>query len=154
MIREQLATSGFIPSARVGSELDDDGNPKFNLNDPLLKIATHVKVAERSSKREIKRLFTYLREENGWDVRTVLKPEKQKKDKKFAEAGKDVNETRNAIFATNHIAKTVDFRSDRNAGLEMANDAKHIDDRLGAQAGNGCAADMLDAQKASRKCHE
>lgn len=94
VIREQLATSGFVPSARMGSELDDDGNPKFNLNDPLLKIATHVKVAERSSKREIKRLFTYLREENGWDVRTVQKPEKQKKDKKFAEAVKDVNERR------------------------------------------------------------
>jgi hypothetical protein len=94
VIREQLATSGFVPSARMGSKLDDEGNPKFELDDPLLKIATHVKVAERSSKREIQSLFTFLREENGWLVNSILKPEKQKKDKKFAEAVKDVNERR------------------------------------------------------------
>lgn len=94
VIREQLAASGFVPSARIGSQLDDDENPTFNLDDPLLKIATHVKVAERSSKREIKRLFTYLREENGWDVKTVEKPEKPKKDTKFATAQGDVKERR------------------------------------------------------------
>lgn len=94
VIRRQLAASNYVPTARIGTRLNDDGNATYDFEDPLLKIAAHVKVAERSSKRDIVRLFVTLREENGWDVRRIEKPEKPAKNEKLAEAVRNVNEKR------------------------------------------------------------
>lgn len=78
---------------RVGM-LDDDGNPSFDEDDPLLNIAAHVMVAQRSSQNKIVSLFERLRQSNGWDIEKVEKLPKAASDRKWKDAQRDIKERR------------------------------------------------------------
>lgn len=69
VVRRQLALANYVPTA-INGLLDDDGNPSFNEADPLLNIAAHVMVAQRSSQNKIVSLFERLRQSNGWEIVT------------------------------------------------------------------------------------
>lgn len=72
VVRDQLAAAGFVPGALTG-RFDDNGRPAYDANDPLLNIAAHVMVAQRSSQNRIQELFAGLRRANGWDIEVVEK---------------------------------------------------------------------------------
>lgn len=93
VIRRQLATAGFVPSALTG-RLDDAGLQEFNEGDTLLNIAAHVMVAERSSQNRIQKLFEELRHANGWDIVTVEKHDTAVPNKPWKDAQRDVKERR------------------------------------------------------------
>ncbi len=92
VVREQLAAANFVPTARVDGRLDDNGNPVYNLEDPLLKIVTHVEVAACSSKNDLVPLFIKLRQANGWDVVEIEAPQKPEMNVALAGAATAVKE--------------------------------------------------------------
>jgi hypothetical protein len=93
VIRRHLAMSSYVPSA-MRDKLDDNGNQMFDEDDPLLNIATHVMVAQRSSRRRLVALFEELRHSQGWDVEHIEKSAPQKKDTSWRDAKETLEERR------------------------------------------------------------
>ena len=91
VVRRQLASANYVPSA-LKALLDDDGLPIFDPENPLLNIATHVMVAQRSSQNRIRLLFERLREASGWDIESVDKRPKAGNNIKWKDAQRDLKE--------------------------------------------------------------
>lgn len=69
VIRDDLARAYYVPRAVQGR--DEDGDVKYNPEDPLLMICTHITAAQRASKNRLIELFRKLREANGWVITPV-----------------------------------------------------------------------------------
>jgi hypothetical protein len=83
VIRDDLARAYVVPRAVKGRE--EDGDVKYNPEDPLLMICTHITAAQRASKNRLIELFRKLREANGWVVTTVSDAVAPNKDRSEAQ---------------------------------------------------------------------
>jgi hypothetical protein len=99
VIRRQLALASYVPTALNG-RLDEHGNQSFDDANPLLNIAAHVMVAQRSSQNKIVALFQKLRQSNGWDIERVEKTQKMASDSKWKDAQLERKERRIAGILT------------------------------------------------------
>ena len=99
VIRRQLALASYVPTALNG-RLDEHGNQSFDDANPLLNIAAHVMVAQRSSQNKIVTLFERLRQSNGWDIERVEKTQKMASDSKWKDAQLERKERRIAGILT------------------------------------------------------
>ncbi len=122
IIRRQLALANYVPTALNGL-LDDDGNPSFNDDDPLLNIAAHVMVAQRSSQNKIVSLFERLRQSNGWDIARVEKLPKAASDRKWKDAQQDIKERRiQGILGARELddSEYIELAADRDRGAKLS----------------------------------
>jgi Origin of replication binding protein len=103
VVKRQLALANYVPTA-LNRLLDDDGNPSFDESDPLLNIAAHVMVAQRSSQNGIFPLFERLRRANGWDCERVEKQPSTSSNRKWKDAQRNIKERRiNGILSANEL---------------------------------------------------
>jgi len=91
VVKDQLAAANFVPGALTGM-LDDVGRPAYDPDNPLLNIAAHVMVAQRSSQNRIQTLFAELRHANGWDIEVVEKLPTSNKNPTWREAKRNLKE--------------------------------------------------------------
>ncbi len=92
VVRHDLAKAYWVSSANRG--LNEQGDVLYDEDDPLLMISTHVICSQRSSKKNMRRLFEKLRQANGWDVEYVDKVAPAKPTTNWKDAEKDVLERR------------------------------------------------------------
>jgi len=93
VVRHNLAVHNFVPSAVQGT-LSDDGEVVYDKDHPLLMITAHTTCAQRSSKKNLYKLFQKLRMANGWSIETIEKNIIDKPDKKWSEAKRTVADKR------------------------------------------------------------
>lgn len=121
VVRRQLALANFVPTA-INGLLDDDGNPSFNEADPLLNIAAHVMVAQRSSQNKIVSLFERLRQSNGWEIVKVEKLPTVTSDRKWKDAQQDLKERRiQGILEARELddSEYIELAADRDKGAKL-----------------------------------
>lgn len=121
VVRRQLAMANYVPTA-INGLLDDDGNPAFNEADPLLNIAAHVMVAQRSSQNKIVSLFERLRQSNGWEIVKVEKLPKVTTDRKWKDAQQDLKERRIlGILEARELddSEYIELAADRDRGAKL-----------------------------------
>lgn len=130
VIREQLAAANFVPDALSG-KLDDEGRPAYDPDHPLLNIAAHVMVAQRSSQNRIQELFRDLRAANGWDSDLVEKLP-TRSNSKWKDAQRNLNERRIAgILAADIIddSTAIELSQAYERGAKLTKDERFALDR-------------------------
>lgn len=91
VVREHLAKAFYVPSA-VYRRLDENGHIRYNRDDPLLNVVTHVRVAHWASQNNIRALFEKLRKSTGWEIDHIAKPSSLPGESKWDDAEEDANE--------------------------------------------------------------
>jgi hypothetical protein len=122
VIRRQLAVANYVPTALSG-RLDEHGNQSFDDANPLLNIAAHVMVAQRSSQNKIVSLFERLRQSNGWDIERVAKQPKAASDRRWKDAQQDLKERRIlGILEARELddSEFIELAAERNKGAKIS----------------------------------